>query len=761
MNQPAPHGADDSATGSQAGAQLPAELRLLRQGITLALVAVGLVLLFNRVGIDGMLTMALVAVGLGFVIFFHELGHFLVAKWCDVHVETFSVGFGPAIPGLSFRRGETLYKIAWFPLGGYVKMVGEGGESDEGDDDPRSFKNKTVGQRMAIISAGVTMNIILGLICFIIVYMAHGVERPPGIVGTVDAGSPAWQKGVPSGSVIRQIGSITNPYFDDLQPEVMFSSKGQKLTFVYVPPGSDKPEQTQLEPRRDEKDSRPVIGIAPASQLKFFPKRRRSKAVPVLNTSAAAEANPPFELGDTIVATTDPDHPDRLKSVDGNYFEFERRLVQLTGKSMVVQVRRQNGADEESLVDIHVPPAYHYVLGMTMRMGQITALRDKSPAVEAGVIARNVSQGVSEGDIIDQVEVTEERTGTKTRYVSPPKNPVSKDEKTDATKTVIKELDPLRLPYELQQWALRNKGPKKVTLVVLRTANHKERGQEVRLELNWDDRWRFDKEVAFSPLAPMPIPGLGLAYQIETTIEGVSDKMADGSGTPPALAAGLRPGDVIKAVRFEEPGSASGESKPGTWNNLDAGEWAYVARALQEAPFKKITLRVERGGELQECELIAIPDQSWAATDRGLILMTDLVLQKADGIGQAAKLGMQRTYYFVIQMYQSLRAIVTNRVSASKGVGGPIMIATAAYAAASDSIWYFIFFLGLISVNLAVINFLPIPILDGGHMVFLIYEKIRGIPASESARSAATIVGLAVILMLVVFTFWLDIARFF
>src|SRR5581483_1069498 len=102
-------------------------------------------------------------------------------------------------PGLSFRRGETLYKIAWFPLGGYVKMVGEGGESDEGDDAPRAFKDKTVWQRMAIISAGVTMNIILGLVCFVIVYMMHGVERPAGIVGTVDAGSPAWQKGVPSG----------------------------------------------------------------------------------------------------------------------------------------------------------------------------------------------------------------------------------------------------------------------------------------------------------------------------------------------------------------------------------------------------------------------------------------------------------------------------------------------------------------------------------------------------------------------------------
>src|SRR5213596_3310574 len=103
-------------------------------------------------------TVALVALGLGLVIFIHELGHFLAAKWCDVHVETFSIGFGPPLPGCSYTWGETTYMIALIPLGGYVKMVGEGGDTEENEDDPRSFKNKTVYQRMLIISAGVIMN---------------------------------------------------------------------------------------------------------------------------------------------------------------------------------------------------------------------------------------------------------------------------------------------------------------------------------------------------------------------------------------------------------------------------------------------------------------------------------------------------------------------------------------------------------------------------------------------------------------------------
>jgi len=108
----------------------------------------------------------------------------------------------------------------------------------------------------------------------------------------------------------------------------------------------------------------------------------------------------------------------------------------------------------------------------------------------------------------------------------------------------------------------------------------------------------------------------------------------------------------------------------------------------------------------------------------------------------------------------NLRAIVTNRVSI-KTVGGPILIARVAYESAGRSVYQFVLFLGMISVNLAVINFLPIPVLDGGHMVFLIYEKLRGAPASETVRIVATYAGLAVILGLMVFVFWLDITRWF
>src|SRR5262249_42970892 len=158
------------------------------------------------------INIAKVVFGLGLVIFIHELGHFLAAKWCDVHVQTFSIGFGPPFLGIcSYKWGETTYKIGWIPLGGFVKMVGEGGENEENTEDPRSYKNKRVWQRMIIISAGVAMNMLLALICYMIVLMTHGEDRAVGVVGNVAPGGPAWKKGLRPGTLIQRIGDRTDP----------------------------------------------------------------------------------------------------------------------------------------------------------------------------------------------------------------------------------------------------------------------------------------------------------------------------------------------------------------------------------------------------------------------------------------------------------------------------------------------------------------------------------------------------------------------
>jgi regulator of sigma E protease len=733
---------------------------------------------------DNMLSFLKMVLGLGMVIFIHELGHFLVAKWCDVHVETFSIGFGPPIPGCMFRRGETTYMIALIPLGGYVKMVGEGPE-EEHEDDPRSFKNKPVWQRMAIISAGVTMNLLLAFACFVFVFRTHGAQRAPGVVGQVQPGSPAWQKGMRSGDVIYWVGNQgPRPYFDDILPTIVNSNEGEEIKLVYGPPGSPEKDwtYTSIVARKDEDDSYPVIGIRSAMDLHLVPpKFHKIHELPVLFDSAAAKAEPPFQFGDSIIATSDPDDPGRVKplppdpraSEDPNhldYFEFQRRLHRLAGKEMIIQVRRYHS---EEIVNISVPPAYHYTLGLRMPMGKVVAVRDDSPAAKAGLKPE---------DIIEKVEMTGP-DGRKIRFPGEIK-------------------DSLRLPYEMEQWAAKASAPKLIILTVSQNnplssqsgpGNFPER-KRVTLTIPWEDGWEFNNDNPLTLSSPLSIPGLGVAFRVETTVLDVDTKSPatqaivektvsivceegeviqrkngevkrTNKGEALDLEAGdqiaLKKGDVVKAVQFQIGGRKQQDKpKPDDWLELKPDQWARVFERLQEFEIKRVGLRLERGPATLEVSLTAVEDKTWPGDERGIrpFLEPDRRLQKADTLRGAFSLGVNETISFTGRIFGSLRAIITRRVSLDN-VGGPLTIGLMAFHIAGEDIYQFLIFLGIIGVNLAVINFLPIPILDGGHMAFLIYEWIRGKPAPEAVRVAATYVGLALILSLLLLVSFFDIKR--
>jgi regulator of sigma E protease len=623
--------------------------------------------------------------------------------------------------------------IALFPLGGYVKMLGEGADNDEADTDPRSFKNKPVWQRMAIISAGVTMNLVLAFACFVFVFRTRGDEQTPSVISTVEAGSPAWKVGAREGDVISWIGNKgPNPSFsDELMPAVMFSKADQPLRFVFGPPDDPEKYKTEVIPRREERELRPVIGVTPPPQLQLISQEMRKPIeVPALLKSAAARAEPAFHFDDAIIGTTDPAHPDQVTPLPADprnpvhldYFEFRRRMHDLAGQPAIIRVRRSGQTEP---VDIRVPPAYHYTFGLHMRMGKIVGVRNDSPAAHAGL---------QTDDIIDQVEVMDGQT--KIRFV-----PRARKAENHVQEVVEKDLDPERLPFELSQLMAKANGPKEVTLVVLRNnppPNHAQLGT-VTLKLEWDDSWKYNQETGAGSSPNLSVPCLGLAYRIETTVAGV----VPGS---PADVAGLKERDVIKAVQFKASANSFEE-----WKDLPPDHWAAVASVLQRvADYPEIRLRVDR-----EVTLTATEDTTWPLDDRGLLFLNDKRLVKASTLGQALALGIHKTTAFVEQVYGFLQGVSTGRVS-WKLTRGPITIARAAFYRA-ENIYEYLVFLGIIGVNLAVVNFLPIPVLDGGHMVFLIYERLRGKPAPEQVRFAATMVGLTFILALMALVLYLDI----
>jgi regulator of sigma E protease len=168
---------------------------------------------------------AVVAV-LGFMILIHEFGHYAVAKWLGVRVEVFSIGFGKRLIG--FRKGETDYRIAAIPLGGYVKMSGEN-PMDERTDDPREFLNHSRWHRFLIAVAGPVMNILLAVFLLTTVYMAH-YEYPvyldkPAVVQGVRKDSPAARAGIQAGDRIIKIEGVDNPdpTWEQVQPRVWMS----------------------------------------------------------------------------------------------------------------------------------------------------------------------------------------------------------------------------------------------------------------------------------------------------------------------------------------------------------------------------------------------------------------------------------------------------------------------------------------------------------------------------------------------------------
>src|SRR6185437_13795664 len=149
-------------------------------------------------------------------------------------------------------------------------------------------------------------------------------------------------------------------------------------------------------------------------------------------------------------------------------------------------------------------------------------------------------------------------------------------------------------------------------------------------------------------------------------------------------------------------------------------------------------------------------DLSWPLVSRGIPLLSDYELQKADNFGEALVMGGRATRDMIAMMYLQLRSLLTGRIS-SEQVGGPIAMMTQGFLIAQMGNYELLRFLAMISINLAVVNFLPIPILDGGHMVFLIYEKLRGRPPTERVRAIGTYIGLALIGLLMIFVFYQDI----
>ena len=343
---------------------------------------------------------------LGVLIFFHELGHFVVAKLCGVRVLTFSLGFGPRI--LGFRIGETDYRLSLLPLGGYVRMYGDNlrEEIPESEKD-KSFLHKPVLQKSAIAFAGPLANFILPIaVLFVVFWGSEQVHTT--VVGTVLPSGPAAQGGLQANDKITAINDEAVTTFSDIQA-IVERSPGQSLTFAIEREG--KQETLNIKPR-SVRDPHPLsdgrqlgrIGVMPMISLPHVSVHAKSAA-------AAAGLNDQDRIVrfNDIEVTTTPqlftlmaeqrDVPWRLQVVSSDH-NTPKNAKNETDHERTRDVTIPVPLDEAMIVPIISEPSYFAVTSDEMS----TTLA--STASQMNAIAQSAANRIQANRGIDSYEGT-------------------------------------------------------------------------------------------------------------------------------------------------------------------------------------------------------------------------------------------------------------------------------------------------------------------------------------------------------------------
>lgn len=669
-----------------------------------------------------------VLVGLGFVIFVHELGHFAVAKMCGVKCEKFYLGFD--IYGLRlcrFQWGETEYGIGILPLGGYVKMLGQDdnparaaeeraratidepaaspGPAAPPQLDPRSYIAKSVPQRMAIISAGVIMNMIFAVLMASMAFALGVMENPCAISGVLP-GEAAWKADMRPGDQIVKIGDEAksgNLRFQDLKLAVMFSDPEHGVRLKIKRDGVAEPFWITVKPNNANKERlAPTIGVAPSCTTQL------DEEHPVRPGSVAA-ADDKLKGNDTIVAVNGVPVSD--------YTGLMAELAKHPDQTLTLAVERQAAKDRTENVSVKLSPQPYRMLGLRMSYGVISAVQDNSPAAKAGFQA---------GDILEKIEG------------QPP-------------------LDPLALPDQLRELA-----GKTVEISVRRDTPG---GQPLTVTKNVTLRESTWYDEPWAPGAAMSAPSLGIAYKVLNVVHAAEPdspaaKAELENNGKPAEAPHFVQGDAIVKAEFL-PGTAKPAKDSDKINLPDPIEfsdekpnWPYFSYALQVVPpgtRVRLTLIDGRTAVLEPTDSTDLFNP-----DRGLINRYATTRFRTETVAASLGTGFRETIDASAMIYRFLSALITGRVSA-KSVQGPVGIFDMARQAASVGPAQFLLFLTMLSANLAVINFLPIPLLDGGHMVFLVLEGILRRPVSERVVVAFHYLGFVFLISLMLFVLGLDL----
>ena len=675
-----------------------------------------------------------VMLGFGGIIMIHEFGHFIVAKFGGIKVEAFSIGMGPVVLGIrKLKKGwkirllpkigeeqvveegddETEYQIALLPIGGFVRMLGQSdtGAADESDD-PRSYSNRPVWIRICVVSAGVIFNALGAIIIFMILFM-NGIDLKPAVVGRVLPNSPAYDVGLEEGDRIVEVNGERFVDFESILLAPALSKPGEPITFVkQLPDGTEEDIQIVAEKRAGDPSNLRYTGISPASTLTVEPLMAQDP-----------------QLVEEIYELTGLYPGDQAKTLNGTAvstpWDFDKQQAKIFQPEVQLGISRQWPTGED-------PDASRTMITVSLPMEVVPVLDNFREEYDLANFCSLVPR-LKVKAMYEPAKVTSLLGRIK--------------------RTVLRQAD----PDPMNELPVLQEGD-----ILVKVGNQ-----------DFPNFKQLREQVTEFKDKPMPVTVLrpneaGVEQRVEATVYPRSDPGSD------RVLMG-----IAAVLDMESPVVAQVISGPGQTaiSDIPIGATIVAVDGHPVSSFYEIATRIQESSEGNREQRVSI-DYEFEGETGGAAVMTskhepiharasiatglpfsDLTHEyKASNPIEATQMGLKKAWQFVWRSYVTLGRLFQRSVPVS-ALSGPVGIISMTYQVAGDSLDHYLYFLGLISSCLAVMNLLPLPVLDGGHIVILLIEKISGKPINERILATAMYTGMALLLGLVLVITYNDLIR--
>jgi regulator of sigma E protease len=671
--------------------------------------------------------LGLVIVGFGLIVFIHELGHFVAARWAGIRVLAFALGFGPAVvsyrQGLGLRRGSsepeyialadrrgvspTEYRLNALPFGGYVKMLGQDDMNPLATStDSDSYQSCAPAKRMVVISAGVVMNLILAAVLFVIVFMA-GLRAEPAAIGFVASNkaaamakplNPAITAGLLPGDVIESIDGQKPDSFSDVMLAAAMSAPGDSLRLGIKRTGVEGVQEFEVTPLVGDQSKLLELGIAPPQSLTLM-RPRAAADVASLKRLYATIGMGDVEPGMKVVSING-------KAEITGFHDLQAMAKASGGAPLQLRLAREGGNE----IGVTLAPAADMQVQQVMVTPESTTdqrhLLGLTPVLRVSPIAdpeRMPPQGLMPGDIFAKLGAIE-------------------------FPSVARGIGEIKAHANRQ-----------LDVIVLRKNDGALR--EVALTVNVNG----NGQIGFS--ADMTSDDTLVALPVKSTKEGEQPSPASRIINRPGLRV-VAVGDV-PVGSFSEIRAALREATKDAGGPEAAVKVTLESVATTGSPVSRDSVE----WYIPAADVAALHALGWSSPIAPDFFEPEQTIIKADGPVAAIAKGLKETRRVMLTTYVTFARLFQGTVKVEH-LKGPVGIAHIGTMVAEQGWIKLFFFLALISVNLAVINFLPLPIVDGGQFIFLVIEAIRGKPVPERIQGAFTLAGMALIgTMFLVVTF--------